>query len=330
MVNVDTTAAGRIQVLEYCPRVLPPALRYDATGNPTGARCDVFDHTVNIYGRDPNTGFARRPLDNVGVQYGLKALNDGIISKEQFLELNERIGGFDNDGNVAPTRSQGDVTAIRAAYRTGRLTSGGGGLAATPIIDYRNYLDDDKDGNIHVRYHSFSLRERLTKANGYSDNHIMFTEDSRGGSTASAVGREAIAQMDLWLTKLSDDTSSDAPIAKLRRARPADLMDACWTRGDAEKITEKQTRDSSSRCEQIYPSASFPREVAGSSVASDVIKCALKPIQSSDYRVQFTADELARLKKIFPGGTCDWSKAGVGQQKLGGTWLKFEQTSSTD
>jgi hypothetical protein len=329
MVNVDKTAAGRIQVLEYCPPVLPPSMRYNAASNPKGARCDVFDHTVNSYGRDPKTGFARRPLDNVGVQYGLKALNEGVITRAQFLELNERIGGFDNDGNVVAARSQGDLVAIRAAYRTGRLTSGGGGLAATPIIDYRNYLDDQKDGNIHLRYHSFSLRERLTKANGYADNHVMFTEDSRGGNTASAVGREAIAQMDRWLTKLADDPSNDSPIVKIRRAKPADLVDACWTRGDApQKIAETQTRELSSRCAQIYPTASFPREVAGSPVASDIIKCSVRPIQASDYKTPFSADELARLKKIFPEGVCDWSRPGVGQQKLGGTWLKFEGGST--
>ena len=56
-------------------RSLPAALRYHPANNPKGARCDVYDHTVNVYGRDPKTGFARRPLDNVGIQYGLAALN---------------------------------------------------------------------------------------------------------------------------------------------------------------------------------------------------------------------------------------------------------------
>ena len=56
---------------------VPVAQRYDPATNPTGARCTVYDHTVNVYGRDPATGFARRPLDNVGIQYGLKALNAG-------------------------------------------------------------------------------------------------------------------------------------------------------------------------------------------------------------------------------------------------------------
>ena len=144
---------GRITVGEYC--ALPEALRYDAVKNPTGARCDVFDHAVNVWGKDPKTGFARRPLDNVGVQYGLGALNAGTITTQQFLDLNAKVGGYDNDGRVVATRSVADPAAIRIAYRMGRMTWGGAGLATTPIIDYRAYLDDANGGNIHLRYHSF-------------------------------------------------------------------------------------------------------------------------------------------------------------------------------
>ena len=96
-------------------------------------RCGVYDHAVNVYGRDPATGFARRPLDNVGVQYGLGALADGAITADQFLDLNEHVGGFDDDANLVPSRTTGDAAAIAAAYRTGRLTSGGGGLARDPV-----------------------------------------------------------------------------------------------------------------------------------------------------------------------------------------------------
>jgi hypothetical protein len=31
--------------------------------------------------------------------------------------------------------------------------------------------------------------------------------------------------------------------------------------------------------------------------------------------VTFTAAQLARLNAVFPGGVCDWSKPGVGQQE---------------
>jgi hypothetical protein len=45
-----------------------------------------------------------------------------------------------------------------------------------------------------------------------------------------------------------------------------------------------------------------------------------KPISASDYKVTFTADEMVRLKQIFAGGVCDWSKPGVEQQPMAGTW----------
>ncbi|MGH9257667.1 MAG: DUF6351 family protein [Vicinamibacterales bacterium] len=325
MKSIDEDA-GRIHVSEFCPEVLPSAVRYDPAANPRGARCDVYDHAVTVYGRDPKTGFARRPLDNVGIQYGLRALNAGTISKEQFLDLNERIGGFDNDGNVVASRSVADIAAVRAAYRTGRLTNTGGGLASTPIIDYRNYLDDAPMGDIHVRFHSFSLRERLIKANGYADNHVILIEDNRYRANlgTSPVYQLALAQMEQWLTALTGDTSDDAAIVKVRRAKPPELADACWTRdGTPQKVAEQQTRNPSSRCEQLYPSASFPREIAGGPVANDIAKCQLKPIGASDYKVAFTAAEMARLRRVFPEGVCDWTRPGVEQQRLTGTWQVF-------
>jgi Tannase-like family of unknown function (DUF6351) len=59
---------------------------YDASTNPKGVRCTYQDNMVNVFGRDPKTGFARRPFDNVGVQYGVGAFNDGRISFEQFVD----------------------------------------------------------------------------------------------------------------------------------------------------------------------------------------------------------------------------------------------------
>ena len=197
----------------------------------------------------------------------------------QFLDLNERIGGFDNDGNVVGRRSEGDPLAIRAAYRTGRFTSGGGGLASTPIIDYRNYLDDQPDGDVHLRYHSFALRERLMKANGRADNLVMIVEDQRGGTSASPVYREALAQMDRWLTRLAEDTSSDPQIMKVVRAKPSDLTDACWSRDAVpQKIAEPQSRDVSTRCGKLYPRDPSRARSPAASVAGDIVKCQLKPI----------------------------------------------------
>jgi hypothetical protein len=318
---------GRITVGEYCS--LPETLRYDAVKNPTGARCDVYDHAVNVWGRDPKSGFARRPLDNVGIQYGLGALNAGVISAAQFLDLNAKIGGYDNDGRIAATRTIADPAALRIAYRMGRLTSGGGGLATTPILDYRAYMDDMPAGNIHLRYHSFSMRERLQKANGYSDNQVMLTDDRKWGDSLKApVLLQGLAQMDQWLTTIADDTSNDSKLTKLRRARPAELVDACWTRDDhPQKVVERQM-PTSGRCNELYPANSFPRGVAGSPLAADIIKCQLKSVRAANYKVTFTADEMTRLKQIFPGGVCDWGKPGIEQQPMAGTWQALPASPS--
>lgn len=201
-------------------------------------------------------------------------------------------------------------------------------LAVTPIIEYRAYADDDPAGNPHLRYYSFATRARLLKTNGYFDNQILLVEDRRNGlfSTKSRVLQEALSQMDRWLNNLTEDTSKDPQIAKVRRAKPADLVDACWTRdAEPQKIVETQVYGSG-RCEKLYPAASFPRGIAGSPIAGDVIKCRLKPIDPTDYKVKFNGEETARLKKIFAGGVCDWSKPGVEEQGLAGTWLTYNKT----
>lgn len=336
--------ASRIQVGESCPvrqeggvrgqrgsgtrvSVLPDSLLYDPERNPRGARCDIFDHHANSLGRDPVTGYARRPIDNVGIQYGLKALNDGKISMAQFLDLNERIGGYDNDGHVVSRRTVGDTIAMRNAYETGRMLNGGGGLAYTPVIDFRGYADMMKGGNVHPRFFSFSTKARLQKANGYTDNFIMLTVDGdKYGlfSMSDPVAQEAFKQMDTWLTHLKADKSNARQIDKVRRAKPADLVSACWTRDPVPvKIVEEQLDSDhpESRCQKLYPSGSFIRGVAGSNIRTDIVKCQLKPISSSDYKVAVSDSDMARLRQIFPGGVCDWSKPGVAQRPLKGTWL---------
>ncbi|WP_202875773.1 DUF6351 family protein [Kribbella speibonae] len=314
-------SAARIDPRQNCSH-LPVLERYDPVANPRGARCDVFDHTINAYGADPSTGFSRRPLDNVGVQYGLKVLRAGVITPAQFLDLNSSIGGFDADANLVPSRTVADPEATRTAYRTGRLTNGGGGLKDVPIIDYRAYYDTQSYGDIHVRYHTFSMRARLQKANGTAANQVSLLEDATYGlfSTASPLLQHAIDSMDRWLTQLTADTTSRPRIDKIMAARPSELVEGCRT--PTGFVAQPLNRDPASRCEKLFPSASFPREVAGAGVAADVIKCKLREPVRSDYP-GFTDADWQRLLTIFPAGVCDWSKPGINQQPLSGTWLAF-------
>ncbi|NLD70664.1 MAG: hypothetical protein GX644_17865, partial [Limnobacter sp.] len=326
--STPTVYEGALRIAPdfYCPAILPVEMRYDPVNNPTGVRCSVQDHTVNVFGRDPDTGFARRALDNVGIQYGLAAMEHGVITVDQFLDLNEKIGGYDVDARFQAARTVADLQATRVAYTSGRLTNGGGGLKDTPIIDYRAYSDDNPIGDIHLRYHSFSMRERLAKANGHADNHVMLVEDFRYGyySSASPMLLGALKSMDEWLARIAADTSSDPQSVKVVRNKPPTLLEGCLTRDPTSPtfIAEPQIRGQG-QCEALYPSSPAPREVAGADVASDIIKCQLKPLDPGDYTVSFDTTQWSRLQAVFPTGVCDWSKPGVEQQGLAGTWQVF-------
>ena len=314
-----------------CNAIIPKSVQYDATTNPTGIRCDIYDHAVNVFGRDPTTGFARRPIDNVGVQYGLEALNMGAISKQQFLDVNQNIGGYDNDGNYVTTRTVGDVIAIEAAYDSGRVTYTGLGLRHAPIIDYRGYVDQPENGNeVHSRFHSFSIRQRLVDANGNFNNQIMLIENGQAPpvgnglfSDTSPVLSHALTQMDEWLTTLSMLGTPLPTLNQIQAAKPSDLVDACFTNQGTVKIAQLQVYQAATTCNQLYPAFSIPRLVAGEPLENNVIKCQLRPVNPAEYKVSFTTTEVAQLKAIFPQGVCDYTVPGVGQRPTEGTWQFF-------
>jgi hypothetical protein len=122
--------------------------------------------------------------------------------------------------------------------------------------------------------------------------------------------------MDRWLTALSHSSS-------IVRAKPADLREGCMTRtANPTFVAEPLNRDPASTCERLYPSASFPREVAGADIAADVIKCRLTSPDRAAYP-PLTDTQWHRLRTIFRTGVCDWRRPGVEQQDPTGTWLHF-------
>lgn len=58
-----------------------------------------FEDARKIYGVGAD-GYARMSWDNVGVQYGLQAMKDGHISPAEFLDLNFKIGGWKQPGEM--------------------------------------------------------------------------------------------------------------------------------------------------------------------------------------------------------------------------------------
>jgi hypothetical protein len=313
----DVAFANVIVATAGCSPALPVPLRYNPASNPTGARCTVWDSMVNVFGRDPATGFARRTLDNVGVQYGLQALRAGTISVDRFLDLNERIGGYDNDGVPRAARAVADPDALAIAYRSGRVNQAAGGLPDVPILDLRSYSDNVVD--IHTYIHSYIVRERLRRFTGDADNQVMWRA---AGSGAAPMTTAARALMFDWLDAIEAD-HSDAPLSdKVVAAKPDTAVDACWDRTTGVRIDDPAEVGATGPCTVRYPPASTPRMRAGAPLDSLALKCQLKPVDLADYPA-LTVDQQTRLLAAFPNGVCDYSKPGVGQQPMDGTWQSF-------
>lgn len=299
-------------------------LRYGPE-SPLGVRATVYDHTVNVYGRVGDTAIAQRPLDNVGVQYGLAALNAGSITPQQFIDLNRDIGGFDRDLRHVPERHRADVTASQRAIESGRVLFGGAGLATTPVIDYRSYTDHREGGDIHMIVHQFSTRQRLQQANGHALNHVMQVGGLWGFSTEEPDLGNLFRQMDGWLLGIINDRSEEQLVSKVVLHKPADLTDSCWdTRGRQRvRIDETQTYAGSGLCNELYPAYATPRHVAGAPLANNIISCRLRPLTVADYSVEFTPEQRQELEAVFPDGVCDWSRGDASEASYQGTWLSF-------
>jgi hypothetical protein len=64
---------------------------------PNGVRCDLLDHESNRIGTFIDADGVRKAnkiFDNVGVQYGLRALREGRISAEEFVQVNALLNHF--------------------------------------------------------------------------------------------------------------------------------------------------------------------------------------------------------------------------------------------
>ncbi len=300
---------------------IPEELVYNAETNPAGARCTIYDTNVATLGRDPATGFAYQALDNTGIQYGLKALQSGVITVDEFIDLNQHIGGYDRDGKPVSARTSAQLEGLRNVYRAGRVNVGAGALGSVPILHYRSY--NDARGDIHDRFRDFQIRERLLKANGRTDNQVIWIYS--GGEQTAMVAGLALDTMTEWLDKLETESlQSNNPeaaiIDAIVRAKPAAAVDACWD-PQGLRIEEEFVFMDNGQCNTLYPSHTNPRLAAGAPLADDAIKCALKPLARGDYPATLNDAQWTRLQAVFTEGVCDYSKPGASQEPLAGTYL---------
>jgi len=299
-----------------------PQDRYDPATNPFGARGDVYDHTINVYGVIPNTPvhgvakFSQRPMDNVGVQYGLKAFNDGKITFNQLLDINRLVGGHDINGNIVNERTVADLEALRIAYETGRINDGAHGLATIPIIDMRPYTEGP-GGNVHDTFNGVIAGNRINAAGGgnrisrvYEANVPIFKAQD-----------DNLDILDTWLAAVARDRAPGSQREKVLRNKPTGLTDSCFT------AKFEETKDPAT-CAAMFPVYANPRIVAGGPVNGDVFKCELKPVDKADYTRPVTDAQLAQLRNVFPQGVCDYTKKGVMQRPVSGVWLTYPSSSA--
>jgi hypothetical protein len=305
-----------------------------------------WEDAVNVYGRDPLTGFARSTWDNVGVQYGLQALLDQHITPTDFLDLNAQIGGWkppqdmvqegcpyitsacfsDVDvwsarnmnpvgANGVAARTEGSIAAMNGAYEQGLVFDG---KSEIPYIDWRNYLDESL--NMHNARQSFAARARMREHDGDSSNQVIWFTDGRPpGAALFDQTPMALAAMDQWLANIRAH-----PELGVAGNKPADAVDSCFATngsliyrgGDA----WNGIIDSSppGPCTQAFPIHATSRTVAGAPFDEELYKCKLQPVSAAIDRGLYgwwhpTDAERARLNEIFPAGVCDFSKGDQGR-----------------
>ena len=285
-----------------------PARDYNAVTNPEGCRATVNDLQVNVWGRRQQDGFAKRPIDNRGVQYGLEALNRAIsdpakITMAQFLHMNQLIGGVDIDGLPTTARTATDPDVSRIAYRTGNIEDARG-LAQAAIID----LPSGSNVEIHTPYHAYVMETRLA-AIGHQDNHAIW--HAPGAPLVYPAGFEdtAFATMDAWLSAIEAAggiTPTGMDPVKIKAHRPATAYDSCWTGGPLGSLVQGPLSGCTS---EVYGDS---RLNAGMPESHDYLECQLKPISAADYPgagpLGPTPADLALLAQIFPQGVCDYTK----------------------
>jgi hypothetical protein len=326
----DPTTAGNCK--------LPDGTVYDPVARPTAVRCDVQDYQEAIWGPRPRSewtavekqigyGFANRPWGNAGVEYGLQALQQGLITPAEFADLNAKVGGLTIDHQNQPERSVVDAQTAAIAYKAGQVTDPRQ-LATVPIIDLRAYSET---GEVHTSFYSYKMRARLDQANGGHGNQLIWTfpatEPIIGVTPPQDIVVKSFLLMDHWLSNIEADHSGRTQAQKVLADKPTDAVDACFVDPGAPEYGLPSTGQpveitDPSKCATLYPHYGDTRTAAGGPETDDIIQCQLKPLKREDYNVTFTDAEWAQLRSAFPSGVCDYSKPGVGQQPST-PWMTF-------
>jgi len=312
---------------------------------------------INVYGVD-ESGYGRNPWDNVGVQYGLEALEAGDLSPAEFLDLNANIGSWKDpadmveegcpfytskctdvtemdpwssrqmqlspDGVLPAPRREGDLIAMQRAYETGLVFRGAPDI---PFIDWRHYLEEELD--MHNTSQSFVTRQRMIDESGHADNQVIWFTDGRPSAQFDQTAM-ALEVLHEWITNIQDN-----PAGGVAGNKPAAAVDSCFaTDGtllhSGDDVWDGVLDDGpAGDCTEAFPTHSTSRRQAGAPITGSVFKCQTKTVVQAvadgDYGAWTpTTGEIARLEHIFPDGVCDYSQPDAGDPRTGGFTTRVE------
>ena len=313
-----------------CPGV-PDEDVYDENTNPDGVRCSLQDYMVNVFG-ESDDGKARRPISNVGIQYGLSGLLERTLLPNQFAALNAGVGGYDIDFNRIPERTAADPIAQDRVYRSGAVNTGVH-LDQVAIIDLRG----PDPGAFHDVYRTNSMTDRLKREHGATEDGKAKNQALWEGPVAllgsTAFVTQGIRKMDEWLAVVEAD-ERDVPLPQkiIEAKAAAEVVDRCT---DA----SGNDRPGMDSCPEVDSQVfSSPRIEAGGGpavvgYADDTLDCQLQPIQGFDYggstfEETFSAADQEKLLAAFPTGVCDYSKPSNGFQDAT-TWLTYQKADGS-
>jgi hypothetical protein len=316
-----------------CGEGVPSSEVYNPETNPEGVRCTLADYMINVFGPRPESlwgpvekklghGFAGLSVDNVGVQYGLQGLIDGVLSPAQFVDLNSKIGGATIDLQPQAERFAANEPALKRSYLSGAVNEANN-LKAVAIIDLRG----PDPGAFHDAYRTWSMRARLEHAEGHFPlNHVIWFGPTPllGSPTYQS---EAVITMDKWLSAVEGDKRRRSLEEKMAQDRPAEAQDKC---SNVESVEQISVPGVGPVCQLPLAETKFstPRVVSGEDIATDKQKCQLKALQQSDYYpIQFTAEQWTQMQKAFPHGVCDFSRPGVSQNRTI-PWQTYQEDSN--
>ena len=206
----------------------------------------------NIYGVD-DQGYAPITWDNVGVQYGLRALVAGDLSKDEFLDLNARIGGW---------KSQRDMVLVNFPWKADASS-----LTYDPWDSVNINLEPALD--MHHIQQSFATRSRMVQRQVHADNQIIWI-----GAPPHNPAAEALAVVDEWMRNLRR-----SPEVGVAANKPAGAVDKCFDPSGRTIAAGNHVwngildQQAPGVCAQTFRPYSTSRIVAGGAIAGDIFKC---------------------------------------------------------